>query len=317
MVKGIAARLGIALALVLVAPSCGKKGSTSAPGGGGGAGKGDAKGDGVALRYAAQPLALQQTGSFDSTTRARGTYNEIAAKYTVGLQLVPNGDKVKVTWTFADVGELDLKGSVAPKPGGEDPRTTLMRVGKGAYLVDLRGEVDEDASKSLPENAARKQEIETIRKQAEAAREKGQSFESSTLTILETARAMATLPQLPEQSLPIGKPVVVNQEEELQFTEGGPKMPTETETTYTLVKVDDSGARRIAELQFESVTSGAMEQPGIGMLALDSTTEGTMLFDLDTHVPVSMELESNQELSGGSEQLFQTTVIVKTTFEAG
>jgi len=314
MMQGTAVRLGLVLALVVALPSCGKQGSTTAPGGGGAAGKGDAK-DGIALRYAAETMTLQQTGSFDSTTRARGTYNEIAAKYTVGLKLAPAGDKVKVTWTFADVGELDLKGSVAPKPGGEDPKAMLLRVGKGAYLVDLRGEVDEDASKALPENAARKQEIEAIRKQAEAARDKGESFDSSTLAIMETARAMATLPALPEKSLPVGKPVVVTQEEEVQLFEGGPKMPTETETTYTLVKVDDSGARRIAELQFESVTSGAAEQPGMGMLSLDSTTEGTMLFDLDAHVPVSVELENNQEFTGGSEQLFQTTVIVKSTFE--
>jgi hypothetical protein len=121
---------------------------------------------------------------------------------------------------------------------------------------------------------------------------------------------------LPADGLPIGKAVTTKEEEELQLFDGGPKMPTETETTYTLVKIDSSGAKRIAEVQFESVTSGATETQ-MGVLSLESTTEGTMLFDIDGHVPVSIDLTSSQAFTSGSEQMFESTTLIKSTFEQG
>jgi hypothetical protein len=314
MSNAMAVRLGLVLSLVATLPSCDKNGGTNAPDGGGGAGGGTDAKDGVALRYAAQPLKLKQIGSFDSNVRARGEYNEIAAKYTVGLELAPAGDKVKVVWTFADIGALDLKGSLAPKPGAEDPKAALLRLGKGAYLVDLRGEIDEDGSKALPENEARRKELDALKKQAEEAEKAGKPFEAPMLALMQTTRAMVSLPVLPKGGLPVGKAEKTTEEEELQLFEGGPKMPTETETTYTLVKIDTSGAKRIAEVQFESVTSGATETQ-MGTLSLDSTTEGTMLFDIDGHVPVSIDLTSNQAFQSGNEQMFESMTIIKSTFE--
>ena len=314
MSNAIAVRLGLVLSLVATLPACGPKGGSTAPDGGGGAGRGKDAKDGVALRYAAQPVKLEQIGQFDSNVRARGDYNEIAAKYTVGLELAPAGDKVKVMWSFADIDALDLKGSLAPKPGAEDPKAAMLRLGKGAYLVDLRGEVDEDGSKTLPENDARRKEVDALKKQAEEAEKAGKPFEAPVLAIMQTIRAMVSLPELPEAGLLVGKAVVSKTEEEVQLYEGGPKMPTETETTYTLVKIDTSGTKRIAEVQFESVTSGAAETQ-MGMLSLDSTTEGTMLFDIDGHIPVSIDLTSSQAFSSGSEQMFESTTMIKSTFE--
>ena len=315
MSNAIVVRLGLVLSLAASLPSCGPKGGTTTPGGGGG-GSGKDEKNGVALRYAAAPMKLKQVGQFDSNTRARGDYSEIAAKYTVGLELAPSGDKVKVKWTIADVGALDLKGSLTPKPGGEDPKAALLRVGKGAYLVDLRGEPDEDGSKALPENDARKQEIDALRKQAEEAEKAGKKFEAPLLVLMQSTRAMVSLPVLPEQGLPVGKAVSSTVEEEVELFEGGPKMPTETETTYTLVKIDASGSKRIAEVQFESVTSGATEL-GPQTIALDSTTEGTMLFDIDGHAPVSLDLTSTQSFTSGSEQMLETMTTMKATFEPG
>jgi hypothetical protein len=314
MSNRIAVRLGLVLSLaaaVVAAPACGSKKDTTKPGGGDG--KGDAK-DGVALRYAAQPVKLLQTGQFDSSMRARGDYNEIAAKYTLGLELAPAGDKLKVVWTFADVGALDLKGSLAPKPGAPDPKADLLRLGKGAYLVDLRGEIDEDASKALSENAALEKETESLMKQAAEAQKAGKKFDAPILAVLQSLRAMVALPVLPEQGLAVGKPVVSTEEAEVQLFEGGPKMPTDTETKYTLVKIDDSGAKKIAEVQFESVTSGAVESQ-MGALVLESSTEGTILFDVDGHVPVSIDLTANQSFSAASEQVFENTMMMKATFE--
>ncbi|HET6582480.1 MAG TPA: hypothetical protein VFG69_03510 [Nannocystaceae bacterium] len=314
MMHAIAVRLGLVLSLVASLSSCGPKGGSKHPDSGGGAG-GAGKGDGVALRYAAAPLQLEQTGQFDSTARARGEYNSIAAKYTVGLALTPAGDKVKVVWSFADIGTLDLQGSLAPKPGAADPKAEMLRLGKGAYLVDLRGEVDEDASRALPENEARRKQVDALSKQAEEAEKAGKPFEAPGLALMQTARAMVSLPVLPEQGLTVGKPVVITEEEELQLAEGGPKMPTETETKYTLVKIDSSGAKRIAEVQFETVTSGALETQ-MGLLSLESTTEGTMLFDLDGHAPLSFHATTNQTFASGSEQVFENTIVVNSTFEA-
>ena len=313
MSNAIVVRLGLVLSLAASLPSCGPKGGTTTPEGGGGGRSKDGK-DGIALRYAAAPMKLKQVGQFESNTRARGDYSEIAATCTVGLEVAPSGDKLKVKWTVADVGALEMKGSLVPKPGDEDPKAVLLRVGKGAYLVDLRGTLDEDGTTALPENDARKQELDVLKKQAEEAAKAGKQFQSPNLAIIQTTRAMVALPELPEAGLPVGKAVTTTVEEEVEVFDGAPKMATDTETTYTLVKIDDSGSKRIAEVQFESVTSGATEL-GPQTLVLESTLEGTMLFDIDGHAPVSVDLTTTQSFTSGSEQMLEITTTLKATFE--
>jgi hypothetical protein len=290
--------------------SCDKGGKTNGPDGGG-AGKGASKGD-ISLRYKVAPGKLKQTGKFDMNTTGGGQFGEAAMEYTANLELVAQGDKLKVVWSLADIGKLDVKGMFEDTGGsGEDPKAFLVAEGKGAFLVDTLGKLDEKGTEGLAENTARRERFKKLEEEAKAAG--GQPKTSSGVKILALADSMVTLPDLPADGLSVGKSVTVEEEEEAQM--GGIMLPSETETKYTLVKIDDSGGTRIAELQIEAVTSGATEVPG-GMLTVDMETEGTMLFDIDAGMPVSYKLQRSQSFAFG-ENTFESTIMLEASFAAG
>jgi hypothetical protein len=283
--------------------SCDKGGKTSGPDGGG-AGKGDSKGD-ISLRYKVAPGKLKQTGKFDMNTTGGGQFGEAALEYTAMLELVAQGDKLKVVWSLADVAKLDAKGLFEDKSGGaEDPKAFLVAEGKGAFLVDARGKLDEKGTEGLAENTARRERFKKIEEEAKAAG--GQPKLSSGVMILALADRMLALQEMPEGGLSVGKTVTVESEEEAQM--GPIKLPSETETKYTLVKIDDSGGTRIAELQIEEETSGATEMQG-QMMSVAITTEGTLLFDVDAGMPVSYKIQRSESYELGQVTVESTTML--------
>lgn len=300
-------RLGLVAALVC-SVSCEKSGATKDPGKGAGSGK-VAAGD-IALRYKVGPAKLKQTGKFDMNTTGGGQFGEAAMEYTAMLELAAQGDKIKVVWSLADIAKLDVKGMFEDKGSTEDPKAFLVAEGKGAFLVDPLGKLDEKGTEGLAENAARRERFKKLEEEAKASG--GQAQTSSGVKILALADSMVTLPDLPADGLAVGKSVTVEEEEEAQM--GGIVMPSETETKYTLVKIDDSGGTRIAELQIDAVTSGATEVPG-GMLSVDMTTEGSMLFDIDAGMPVSYKLTRSQSFAFG-ENTFESTIMLEASFSA-
>ncbi len=300
--------LGLGLvAALLCASSCEKGGDTKAPGDGG-AGAADPASGEVVLRYKVGAGKLSQAGKFDLNTSGGGQFGVATIEYTAILELEPQGDKLKVAWSLADIGKLEAKGMFEDTEGGEDPKAFLVAEAKGAFLIDELGKLDEKASEGLPENAVRRARFEKLEADAKAAG--GEPKTSAGVKILALADSMVALPDVPKAGLVVGKPVTIEEEEDSEM--GGIVLPSETETTYTLVKIDASGGARIAELQIEAVTSGAAEVPG-GMLTVDMTTEGSMLFDIDAGLPVSYELTRSQSFAFG-DRTFESTILIAASF---
>ncbi len=302
-------RLGL-LAVLVSCASCEKTGTSNKPGdGAGGAGGGATTAGDIALRYKAGSAKLKQTGKFDMNTSGGGQFGEAVLEYTATLELAGQGENIKVNWSFADVSKLEVKGMFEDKSGGDDPKAFLVAEGKGAFLVDALGKLDDKGTEALAENAARRDRFKKLEADAKASGKEPKT--SAGENILAMADGMVALPDLPSQGLSVGKSVTVEDEDEAQI--GGIVLPSETETKYTLVKIDESGGQRIAELQIEAVTSGAAEM-GQGMLSVDMTTEGTMLFDIDAGIPVSYKLTRSQSFAFGP-NTFETMTILEAAFE--
>jgi len=315
-----------ALSLLLLAPlGCDKgEGPASAtPGAGGGS---PAKGSGVVLRYAAAAKKLTQTTTFEFTSSGGGQYGEMKLELVAGIELVPEGDKLKVLWAIRELPKVELKGNLEPKaeagkPAPPDPKTVLLARGKGAFVTDLLGEGDEDATKALAENEADRKKGEEVRKAIEEARAASKDPPADAqewaagAQLVGLVSGVFNLPGLPEAGLKPGKKLTVEKEEETPLGEGGPVLPIESETTYLLVKVDEAGGKKIAEVAIESEASGATEMQG-GMLVVDQATEATLLFDLDAGLPVELKVTTTQSFSFG-EQTFEATNIATSTFREG
>ncbi len=304
-------RLGLSAVLVC-AVSCNKQGGTNTPDGGRG-GKGAPAEGGIELRYGAAAAKLKQNGSIDMNTSGSGQFGQAAMEYSALLEFSPSGDKLKVVWSFADIGKLDLQG-MFKDDGGGDTKSVLVAQGKGAFLVDRRGELDEKATEGLAENTARREHFKKLGEEAKANGGKPPAG-AGAAQILALADAMIALPDLPKDPIAIGKTVVEEEQAETELGGSGVMMPTDTETKYTLVKIDDSGGQRIAELQVEQSTSGASEMQG-GMISLEGTIEGSILFDVDAGLPVSYKFTRSTMISFGQNS-FETTMMMQASFEKG
>ncbi len=307
MLRPRLALVGLALCVASVA-SCSKRRTSTTPGGDQSATT--LVGD-VLLVYADKPLKLKQIGQFDVDTTGGGQFGQLAIAFSAGLEFSPQGDKRKVVWSLSGVDKLDLKGMFAGE-AGEDPKPMLVELGKGAFMMDAHGEIDEEAAKSLAENRARREKFDALTKDAEAAFKAGKQVKPpAAAQVLGMADAMLRLPGLPSKGLAVGKTTVIEEKDEAVL--GGMKLPTESETKYTLVKIDDAGGKHIAEIQVEAVTSGAVETQG-QLVTIEMSNEGTLLFDMDAGVPVSYQFTTSQTLAAG-EQTFETTIISKGTYE--
>lgn len=305
-VRARALRWSFALAALVGAASCDKAGSTHNAGGHGGAATVEGA---IVLRYKVDAAKLVQRGTFDMNTTGAGQFGEALLRYTAALELVKSGDDIKVIWGLSEISEFVTKGMFAAAAGSADPKAVLLAEGKGAFLVDAKGKLDQVATDKLAENTARRERL--VKLDADAEANGGDASGGAGLRMLAMTDTLVTFPDLPEAALAVGKPVVVEAEEEAQMS--GIVLPSETETTYTLVKIDDSGSSRIAEIQIEGVTSGAAEVPG-GMLTVDVTTEGTMLFDIEGGFPVRYQLTRSQTFTFAKNTV-ESTIILEATFD--
>ena len=289
------------LSLGLGAQACKKDGSSTAPGGG------QAEDDGMHLTYAKDgfSLATEVTMSLEVAGMASGTM-EVSAKGTI--EGAPHdGGKFKVKTRVDEVAKYEASGDLKPKAeeGQEPPDMKSEIVGAETFLVtDALGEADEEASEALAENVKKKEE-------AEKAEEDGDENAQQRMAARAMGGSVLTLPNLPEVGLEEGKEIKVPTKEE-ERSLGGRKLPVEVDSTYHLTKIDSSSGSRIATLEFKREGSGADEmdngQGGSVFVAYEEETEGTLLFDLDAMVPVSMSVEQATAISFGDnavEQYFE------------
>jgi hypothetical protein len=321
--------MALTLALGLPVTGCKKEGGSTA--GPGDAGKKQEAG--VSLRYDKKAKTLKQNTTVGIKVSGGGQYGELNMTLEATLNLADaQNDKVEVGWKIDAVDSLELKGMLKPKeeegkPAPVDPKTTLVEKGNGAWVMDLRGEADKEATKALPVNAKKREEQERKKKEREEKKKKGKDGDKGEdggptpepgEQLLAYMEGIFQLPHLPEKNMEVGKPLVIEEEEEAPLggeDGGGPVLPIESETIYTLIKVDDSGDKRIAEYQVEVEASGATEFQG-GMLVVDVSREATVLFNIDDGVPVRVEVTSTQAFSMG-DQGSEFTTIIESDFEQG
>lgn len=281
----------LSVSTVAALPGC-KKNADSIPPDGSNTG-GEVAG-GTQLRYKPGDYKLKQDAKLTFKASSPQGVQEASLDVSGLLTVSPSGaDRFKVAFTVSDVRQLDFSKEMLPKPKeGEtaaDPKTAMLAA-TGASIRDLRGETVEDATKALPENAGLDKK------------------EGVTAMVTSFAFGVFGPPELPEKTLVEGAPVKVSEQKEEAFF--GLKIPMDTTSTYTLVKIDTSSGKRIAEVKYEAESSGAREE-GKQMLTVDVNTEGTILFNLDDQLPVSRKGRQTTNISAG-----EMNAEIANTFEA-
>lgn len=290
MSKRASVLLSLAALLVLAPTGC-DKGGTNAPGGGG-----SAQSEGMLLSY--KPEAFKLSVSAELALEVSGAASGSAELSGKGLiELTPAGEgKLKAYSKMTEVGTVDLQGQMAPKPKEGEPAPDMkanLAKAESWSITDLRGEGDDEATKALPENVAKKAE-------AEKNPEGGDGGLGDQLL---------ALPNLPKVGLVLGKEVKVEEKEDQPFF-GGQTMPMEFERTYKLESIDESSGKRIAFIVSKSVGSGAKEMSGGGQtmfVSLEQETTQKLYFDLDAQIPVKVEVEFSSAIAAG-EQAFEQLV---------
>jgi hypothetical protein len=269
-----------------------KKGAGSIEPDGGDGGK---VAGGTELRYKAAPTKLKADVKFTFKAAGAMGVSEATGDLTGTLDLADAGGKLKVGLAVTEVRELTVgKDMIPPPKEGETPvdPKTAMQAFTGAFIADMRGELDEAATKALPEAAAAKE-----KKGVEAV-------------VANFATGVLGLPELPKPALVEGKPVETTErkDENLQ----GLKIPVDTTSKFTLVKIDASSGKRIAEIHYESTSSGAVEQ-GKQMITLDVAAEGVVFFNVDDQIPISRKQSSTTNIAAG-EMGFEVANTLEATF---
>ncbi len=284
--------LGLCLA---TAGGCDKPAADNpAPGGDGGTPAVAAPAAGaITLTYKNAAHKLKQNSKVKFTVSGAQA-GELNADFSAMLDVSDAGGDLKVAYSVAELRSLELTGALKPKAkdGAEAPDPAeKFKVLTGASIVSPTGKPDKDKTKALPENADHKPETAQF-------------------------TTFFQLPELPEKPLSVGVPVTVEKEEDIDFM-GGMKMPTESESIFTLVSVDDSSGKKLATVKIEGETSGALEHPQAGMISLDATEEHTLVFNLDDQVPVSVTAEATQAMTFGSQGGAEFSYTLNATYEPG
>jgi hypothetical protein len=305
----------VATLLLALSVSCEKKSSLEVPAHPGGeAGPEQGPKGGTTLRYEARSSKYRQKATWEMTQRGAGNYAEVALELSADIDVAQQSDRLKVVWAVVGVDKLDLKGALQVEPG-EDPKAFLRENGHGAYLTDLLGQADDAASQALPENADRKQEIDALREDIRKKTAAGKPVRiGAGVQLISYLPPVLQLPSLPEQPLPTGEAVKVATSEEAQIGESGLVLPIESTMTWTLVKIDASGGERVAELHFTGEAKGST-QADSGRVMIESKNEGTLLFNLDDHMPITYEVSRTETFELG-DFAGETTTIIRSQWDA-
>jgi predicted RecA/RadA family phage recombinase len=306
----LASTLALTLGLALGGAACDKEGgSTDKPGGKNGStvdsGKPAAEG-GKDYVYAAEGFVLTATMNikFEISSKQGSGAAEIAAKSLI--EATPAGaDKLEIHGkvieliNFKGSGQLDpeFMKKQAQEQGGKVV-DIVEQLGKSEswLIVNLKGELDEAATKALPQN------------------KKGEDDDGADFGLF-------NLPDLPAVDLVEGKKVTLpTKTEERQLPFGS--VPVEIDETWTLRKIDGN---RIAEFDVTSEGSGATEISGGGGSASVSMLEEssfTIFFNLETKLPVSFngysQSETSIDIEGQRETItFSTNNEISATYEPG
>ncbi|HEY8375336.1 MAG TPA: hypothetical protein VIK91_02555 [Nannocystis sp.] len=219
----------------------------------------------VVLRYKFAPVRLRQDVAV--TAKASGAGMEATADVALTgiLDVQPIGTRFKVVHSVAEVWRAELSESLAPKPAPDEPPVDFkarIAATRGATIVDVRGAVEKEATKTLPE------------------RGEGSDFDLVGWGVL-------ALPELPEAALVPGVPVDDTSREIAELV--GVKFEIETTTTYTLRDLTEQDGRRIATVDIASEARGRQAQKGPGPI-IGAERSGTVVFDVGAQLPLRSEM---------------------------
>lgn len=294
----------VAAALALPTGACNRNEPPSQP-------PDDALSDGIVLRYAVPEASLQQDLALQLTRTRLGLYIEADLQARAELRLSERGSALETRWMVTDVSALTLDGTVEPDEA-DRVRALLETQGKGTMIGDAHGRLDGAATDADPVNVARV-----------AALSDGQPPSVGGAILMTVLSEQLRLPRLPDTALVPGQPVEIEEESETVVTDADLVLPTTSVHRFTLRKVEPIANTRMAELD---LVVASVAQPEVDPLLepedakpaaeLHSRAEGTLVFDLDRNLPVSMELSRTDSLRIGNQEVEQT-LQVRTSFAFG
>lgn len=294
---------GALTGFMVLGSACDKGSSSNAPEGGGasdGGGSKPAEDGGKEYVYPAEGFKLTATTTVKleiASTQGQGTA-ELSARSLIEAK--PAGDNLEIHGKVLELVGYTGTGQLDPEfmkkqaeEAGEKPMDLMAELAKseGWMIVDRKGEADADATKAMPQNQT----------ESEGA---GADF------------GLFGLPDLPRVDLEVGKKVELPTKADERQLPFGP-IPVEIDTTWTLRSVNGN----VAELDVSSEGSGATEfdgGQGTATVSMLEESSYTIMFDLTTKLPISVEGYSASEINvdaSGQEIKFATNNEVKTTYE--
>jgi hypothetical protein len=258
--------------------------------------------DTVELRYVAGSVV--QDVELELTETRVGQYVEAEARLTVALELSLAGEVLRTAWSLQAVEPLKLTGTVTPDEHHK-ARGLLLARGKGLAIGDVHGVIDTDATAADPIN------VERLAAMNATAPPAG-------VLLTSVLAELVPLPRLPAGPLRVGERAEVEEESETVVMAEGIELvlPTTTVHRFTLRGIEDQGGARVAELQLEVASVAEPQDPATEPAArLESRTEGTLLFDLDAGVPVSLDLTHSETFTLG-ETTGERSVTLRSRFHS-
>lgn len=238
----------------------------------------DARASEVLFSYKLAPFRLTQAVVLTMKAETPGGNGAVQLDLSGALEIAPIGSKLKLVRSVRDVRRADVTGALAPPPKAGEPPVDLaaqLRSARGAEIVDVRGEVDKAATKTLPDRAADE-------------------------WYAGMAAAAVRLPVLPDAPLVLGVPVTVAKRETEEFV--GVPIALEVETTYTLLALDEQTRRATITVVAKSSGAGELPGAGVGVMVMESASEGTLEFDLAAQLPVGAKFKNSQTVEFGAER---------------
>ncbi|MCA9704927.1 MAG: hypothetical protein KDK70_03645 [Myxococcales bacterium] len=265
---------------------------------------------GIVLRHAARDRPVEQDLELQLTQTRLGQYLEADVRVRAELRVeAGKGDALRTSWALVEVPTLELTGTV--EPGDVDRlRTLLLGQGKGAAILDAHGLLDAAATDADPLNTARDRAVAAPQVPAVTG-----------ALLMSTIAEQLRLPRLPVEALELDTPVELAEESETVVTDLDLVLPTTTVHRFTLRKVETIAGARVAEIEvvIASVAEPEVDlaepeaKPSPPAAELESRAEGTLIFDLDGHLPVSLELSRTESFRFGDKEL-ERTLQVRATF---
>lgn len=311
---GTPPRLLAVLGAALLGLSCSKSKPTSAaPGPTGGNGGTGIQPAPMLLRYSPQAVALRQTSTVDFTTTGGGAYAQASLGVNTDVSLRGAGDAIEVRWKITGLENIKLGGALAGE--SDEAQQYLRRFGTGAWQLSPFGVVDLRATDAHPANARRLAALAEADALVAARSEAGEedAHPPAGAALAKLLPELLRVPRLPAEPMRKGATHEIVETHDTALIGTDLVIPTETTLRFSLVRIAGDAGIRLAEIAFDFEDWGGLELAE-GDVELKNRTEGTLLFDVDRGVPVSLNYTREESLVAG-EISYDTTKIVAANFE--